>query len=260
VDHAACAERDGDIGQEGEKAAKLTMHKGILITGTDTGVGKTFVATGLLKALRELGHNVCPMKPLETGCSFKKGELVPEDALKLIKAAQVNEPLDLINPYRFRQPLAPAVAAEVEGRIISRNRIISSYRKLSKRHDLIIVEGAGGIMVPVHRKYFIIDLVKDLNLPILVVARPGLGTLNHTLLTLAAAKNRGIEVACVIINYSSKIKNDASVQTSPKVIERSGGVPVLGIVPYLADNNAYNYKKIFLKIAQEILSRIKYPG
>jgi len=249
--------RDRDIGQEGEKAAKLNMNKGIFITGTDTGVGKTFVAIGLLKALRELGHNVCPMKPLETGCSFKKGELVPGDALKLIKAAQVNEPLDLINPYRFRQPLAPAVAAEAEGGMISRKRIISSYGKLSKRHDLIIVEGAGGIMVPVQSKYFTIDLLKELNLPLLVVARPGLGTLNHTLLTLEVAKNRGIEVAGVIINCSSKIKNDASVRTNPEVIKRSGGVPVLGKVPYFVNNDAYGYKKIFLKTAQKILSRIK---
>jgi len=236
------------------------MHKGIFITGTDTGVGKTFVATGLLKVLRGLGHDVCPMKPLETGCGFKKGELVPEDTLKLIKAAQVNEPLDLINPYRFRRPLAPAVAAEAEGRIISRKRIISSYRKLSNRHDLIIVEGAGGIMVPVQRKYLIIDLVKELNLPMLIIARPGLGTLNHTLLTLEAAKNRGIEIAGVIITCSSKIKYDASVQTNPEVIERLGGIPVLGIVPYFLNNDAYGYKKIFLKISQEILSRIKYPG
>ena len=233
------------------------MHKGIFITGTDTGVGKTFVSVGLLKILKEMGQNVCPMKPLETGCRFKKGELIPEDTLKLVKASEVNEPLDLINPYRFRQPLAPAVAAELEGTIISRKRIISAYRKLSNTYDLTIVEGAGGIMVPVYRKYFFIDLIKDLNLPILVVARPGLGTLNHTLLTLEAAKSRGINVLGVIINYSSKIKNDASVQTNPKVIERSGGVPVLGIIPYFKNNNAYNYRRIFMQITEEIFCRIR---
>jgi dethiobiotin synthetase len=233
------------------------MHKGIFITGTDTGVGKTFVSVGLLKVLKEMGHNVCPMKPMETGCKINKGALIPEDTLKLVKAAQINEPLDLINPYRFRQPLAPAVAAELEGTIISKKRIISAYSKLSNMFDLTIVEGAGGIMVPVYRKYFIIDLIKDLNLPILVVARPGLGTLNHTLLTLEVAKSRGINVLGVIINYSSKIKTDASVQTNPEVIERSGSVPVLGIIPYFKNNNAYNYRKIFLKITEEILCRIR---
>ena len=233
------------------------MHKGIFITGTDTGVGKTFVSVGLLKVLKEMGHNVCPMKPVETGCGTLNGKLVPADALKLICTAEVNEPLDLINPYRFRQSLAPAVAAEFKGVKISRKKIISSFNKLSNKYDVTIVEGAGGIMVPVFRKYFFIDLIKDLNLPVLVVARPGLGTLNHTLLTLEAAKSRGINVLGVIINWSSKIKNDASVQTNPEVIERSGGVPVLGIIPYFKNDNAYNYRKLFLKITQEIFSKIE---
>ncbi len=233
------------------------MHKGIFITGTDTGVGKTFVTIGLLRAFNEMGLKVCPMKPVETGCKVQKGKLIPEDTFNLIKVTEINEPIDLINPYRFRQSLAPAVAAELEGTIISREKIISAYRKLSNKYDLTIVEGAGGIMVPVYRKYFFIDLIKDLNLPILVVARPGLGTLNHTLLTLEVAKSRGINVLGVIINCSSKTKNDASVQTNPEVIERSGGVPVMGIIPYFKNDDAYNYRKIFMQITEEILSKIK---
>jgi len=233
------------------------MHKGIFITGTDTGVGKTFVSVGLLKALKETGLNVCPMKPVETGCKIKKGALVPEDALKLVKAAQVNEPLDLINPYRFRQPLAPAVAAEFEGTVIRREIIFFACRKLLNKYDVTIVEGAGGVMVPVNGKYLFIDFIRDLNLPVLIVAKAGLGTLNHTLLTLEAAKNRGIDVMGVIINCSSKIKNDVSVQTNPGMIEKLGGVPVLGIVSYLKDDNSYYYKKIFIKITAEILSRFK---
>jgi dethiobiotin synthetase len=232
------------------------MHKGIFITGTDTGVGKTFVSVGLLKVLKEMGYNVCPMKPLETGCRFKNGEVIPEDTVKLVKAAEVNEPIDLINPYRFRQPLAPAVAADLEGVRISKKKIISAFNKLSNKYDVTIVEGAGGIMVPVYRKYFFIDLIKDMDLPILVVARPGLGTLNHTLLTLEAAKSRGINVIGVIINCSSKINNDASVQTNPEVIERSGGMPVLGIVPYFKNDAEYNYRKIFIQITEKILSRL----
>jgi len=91
------------------------MNKGIFITGTDTGVGKTFVAAGLIRAIREKGINVCPMKPVETGCKIKNGKLVPADALKLLRASVIEESLDAVNPYRFRQPLAPAVAAENEG-------------------------------------------------------------------------------------------------------------------------------------------------
>jgi dethiobiotin synthetase len=233
------------------------MHKGIFITGTDTGIGKTFISVGLLKALKETGLNVCPMKPVETGCKVQREKIVPEDTLKLVKAAQVNEPLDLINPYRFRQPLAPAVAAELEGAVIRKQNIVSAYKKLSKKYDITIVEGAGGIMVPVYRKYLFIDLIKDLALPVLIVARPGLGTLNHTLLTLEAARNRGIDVMGVIINCSSKMRNDVSLQTNPGEIEKLGEVPVLGVISYLTDANAYFYRKIFIKITAGILSLIK---
>jgi dethiobiotin synthetase len=229
------------------------MHTGIFITGTDTGVGKTFVAAGLLKALREIGYNVCPMKPVETGCWILKGRLVPADALKLICAAEADEPLNLINPYRFRQPLAPAVAAELEGISIRKKKIISAYRQLSKRYDLTIVEGAGGIMVPVYKKYLFVDLIKDLNLPVVIVSRPGLGTINHTLLTIEAARNRGIDILGVIINHSTKIRKDISVKTNPGIIERLGGVPLLGTVPY-AEKPTCAFSGIFSRIAANIIN------
>ncbi len=229
------------------------MHKGIFITGTDTGVGKTFITIGLLRALQKLGFNVCPMKPVETGCGSLKGRLVPADALKLICAAEVDEPLNLINPYRFRQPLAPAVAAELDGVKIDKKKIISAYKQLSKKYDITIVEGAGGVMVPVYRKYFFADLIKDLNLPVIIVSRPGLGTINHTLLTIDAARNRGIDILGVIINYSTKIKQDISVKTNPEVIKKLGGVPLLGIVPY-AEKSAITFSKIFSQIAVNVIN------
>ena len=107
------------------------MSKGIFITGTDTGVGKTFIAVGLIKAMKKRGLNVCPMKPAESGCSVRKGELIPEDALKLISASGVTEPLDAINPYRLKHPLAPSVAAEIEGVKIDRKKILAAYKYLS---------------------------------------------------------------------------------------------------------------------------------
>ncbi|MBI4687461.1 MAG: dethiobiotin synthase [Nitrospirae bacterium] len=148
------------------------MHKGIFITGTDTGVGKTFVTAGLLRALRETGISVCAMKPLETGCKTHKGRLMPQDALRLVKASGVKEPLDIINPYRFKLPLAPAVAAEMEGVRIDKGKIFSAYKHLLSRYDITLIEGAGGIMVPVYKKYLFLDLIKDLNLPLLIVSRP----------------------------------------------------------------------------------------
>jgi dethiobiotin synthetase len=228
------------------------MHKGIFITGTDTGVGKTFVAVGLITALRKLGYRVCPMKPAETGCVIRKGRLVPGDSLKLIKSAHVDETLDMINPYRFRHPLAPAVAAELAGTSIRKKKIFFAYRKLSKKNDIVIVEGAGGIMVPLYKKYLLLDLIKDLTLHILIVSRPGLGTINHTLLTIDAARNREIDISGVVINYSTNMGRDVSERTNPWVIEKLTGVPVLGIVPYMKGPRM----KTFKHLAGKMLSRL----
>ncbi|RJQ49862.1 MAG: dethiobiotin synthase [Nitrospiraceae bacterium] len=227
------------------------MSKGIFIAGTDTGVGKTFVASGLIIAFRAAGNAVCPMKPIETGCISRKGQLVPEDALKLVQSAGIHESLDLVNPYRFRQPLAPAVASDLERTVIKKNKILSAYKQLSCKYDVMIVEGAGGIMAPVYKKYLFLDLIKDLNLPIAIVARAGLGTINHTLLTIKAAQSMGIDVTGVIVNNTSKSATDVSLKTNPRMIEKLSGRPVLGIVPFMR----YPQKNIFRNIALEIMSR-----
>ncbi len=230
------------------------MHKGIFITGTDTGVGKTFVAVGLITALKKLGYSVCPMKPVETGCRSLNGRLVPADALKLICAAEVDEPLNSINPYRFRQPVAPAVAADLEGVVINRQKIFSAYRQLSDKYDITFVEGAGGIMVPIWRNYLFLDFIKDLKLPVVIVARPGLGTINHTLLSIEAARNRGIKVLGVVLNDALKTGNDISVKTNPQVIEHIGRIPVMGKVAYFKNTRTYTYQKVFCQFAEKILS------
>ncbi|KPK29336.1 MAG: hypothetical protein AMK70_16050 [Nitrospira bacterium SG8_35_1] len=198
------------------------MKKGIFITGTDTGVGKTFLAAALLRVMREKGLTVCPMKPVETGCISRRGKLIPADAMELIEAAGVNEELDRINPYRLKNPLAPAIAAEIEGVRIHRRKILSAYRRLSRKYELVIVEGAGGIMVPVYKKYLFLDLIRDLNIPVIVVARPGLGTVNHT----------------VVINASMKTRKGLPEKTNPGLIEQLGEVPVLGNAQYLDENDS----------------------
>jgi len=230
------------------------MHKGIFITSTDTGVGKTFVAVSLLMAMKEMGLHVCPMKPVETGCRIKDGKLIPQDAINLINASGINEPINVINPYRFKHPLAPSVAAELEGVSIRKRKILTAYNYLLNKYNITIVEGAGGIMVPVYKKYLILDLVKDLNTPLIIVSRPSIGTINHTLLTIEAARSRGIDIIGVIINYSSKTKKGLSEKTNPEIIERLGRVSVLGVVPYL-DNPAL-IGKDFYKIADKILKKL----
>jgi dethiobiotin synthetase len=228
------------------------MKKGIFITGTDTGVGKTFVACGLIKAMKEKGLNVCPMKPVESGCRTSKGKLVPSDTNKLIKASGVNEPLYLINPYRLKHPLAPSVAADIEGVKIERRKILSAHSRLSKKYDLTIVEGAGGIMAPVYKKYLFLDLARDLDLPVVIVSRPGLGTINHTLLTLEALRNRGLSIPGIIFNNATGARNGLPEKTNPEVIEMLGGTTVLGSVPYSENPGVLKIREIFIHILKKV--------
>lgn len=208
------------------------MKKGIFITGTDTGVGKTYVAAGIASALRKNDINVGVMKPVETGCSIRSRKTIPKDALRLMKAAQVRDSLNLVNPYRFRRPLAPLTAAELENRTVDIQKIVNAYQTLSQRHDSMIVEGAGGIMVPLSRKLTFLDLAQSLGLPVLVVARPNLGTINHTLLTIAALQERKIEIAGIVINYGTNQRKGLAEKTGPGVIETISGVTILEAVSY----------------------------
>lgn len=206
------------------------MSGGIFITGTDTGVGKTYVACGIASALRDRGVNVGVMKPAETGCRRRSGDLIPGDSMRLMKAAGVKDPVSLVNPYRFRKPLAPLVAAEMERKAIDMRKIQKSFEALSQKHDFIIVEGAGGIMVPLRMEALYLDLAGILGLPVLIVAQPGLGTVNHTLLTAAVLNHRRIPIAGVVINHAIRVKRGPAERTNPAVIETLTGMKVLGII------------------------------
>jgi len=218
--------------------------KGLFITGTDTGVGKTYVAVGIAQELVSRGFNVGVMKPAETGCQIRKGQLMPSDALRLMSATGSQDPLSLVNPYRFRNPLAPSVAARLEKKNISDTRLLSAYKTLSQRHEFMIVEGAGGIMVPLSRNYLFLDLAEAFHLPVLIVSRPGLGTINHTLLTIVAMKRRRIKIAGVVVNYAEKWKQGLAERTSAAVIEALSGVRVLGTV----GNKDRNFRDIVDKL------------
>jgi dethiobiotin synthetase len=208
------------------------MKRGIFITGTDTGVGKTFVAAGIASALHGRGLNVGVMKPAETGCTMRRGALVPRDARTLMQAARVDDDLDLVNPYRFPAPLAPSVAAAREGLSIDLRRIAAMYRKLERKHAFMIVEGAGGILVPITERRSFLDLAAFLGLPVLIVARPSLGTINHTLLTVMALRQRKLPIAGIVINCSRNQRRGEAERTNPAVIEHRSGAPIIGIVRY----------------------------
>lgn len=208
---------------------------GLLVTATDTGVGKTAVASALILAARRLGLDVGGMKPAESGCSRDAaGHLVPADALLLQQAAGGGDPLEEICPYRLEAPLAPGIAAAREGVEIDLAEIERLFRVLEGRHrDGVVVEGAGGLLVPIDPSFSTVaDLAQALALPVLVVGRPGLGTINHTALTVEALSTRGIECRGVILNAAEGDTGEAAADNA-RAIERLVDVPVLACLPHL---------------------------
>lgn len=206
------------------------MTQGIFITGTDTGVGKTIVGATLAYLLRMSGARVGVMKPVTSGCRQEGGGLVSDDALLLCRSAGT-ACSDDVAPYLLREPLAPAEAARMDGVRIDFGRIRESYQRLAASHDVMIVEGAGGLMVPLAGGLLVADLVRELELPLLVVARPDLGTINHTVLTCFCAQQMGLSVAGVIVNNYPDAPGLAE-QSAPHHIGSLCGAPVLGIWPH----------------------------
>lgn len=203
--------------------------RGIFVTGTDTGVGKTIVAATLARLLRMNGVKVGVMKPVTSGCREENDELFSDDALLLCQAAGIPYSEDVV-PYRLREPLAPAEAAKSEGVRIDFSHIKEVYQRLATSYDYVIVEGAGGLMVPLSGGLLIADLAREIGLPLLVVARPGLGTINHTVLTCFAAQQMGLRVAGVIVNGMPDNPGPAE-KSAPHHIGSLCGAPVLGIWP-----------------------------
>lgn len=160
------------------------------ITGTDTGVGKTYVACQLLRQYAAQGLKVVGMKPVAAGCELINGQWVQDDVAKLIAASNVEAPLELVNPYCFDEPIAPHIAAEKAGIDIKIDKIVQAYQTLSHLADVVIVEGAGGFFVPLNGKETLADLVAALEIPVIIVVGIKLGCINHTLLTIEALKAR----------------------------------------------------------------------
>jgi dethiobiotin synthetase len=215
------------------------LRKGIFITGTDTGVGKTLLSGAFAAALRERGMNVGVMKPVESGCSRVEGRLIPSDAIFLKEFSGSDDDIDLINPYRLEHPLAPATAAEMEGVKIELKKIEEAYDRMKKNHDLMLVEGAGGLLVPLNDSLLIADLIKSLHLPALVIACSSLGTINHTLLTLRTAEVSGIEVLGVIINHVTPDQGLAT-ETGVSSIKKFTHIPILGAFPFVEHSKKNN--------------------
>ncbi len=203
----------------------------LFVTGTDTDVGKTVITGAIGQWFHKFGLRVGVCKPVATGCTRQREGLVSEDAEFLASTCESRHPLDLICPQRYAEPLAPAVAAERSRTPIEWQSIQAALETMQRDSDVMLVEGAGGILVPMDERHTMLDVARWLGVPVLIVARAGLGTINHTLLTIAALNAAGVSVAGVVINRYPAESPDVASETNPHMIERYSGVPVLAIVP-----------------------------
>ncbi|HKD65614.1 MAG TPA: dethiobiotin synthase [Candidatus Binataceae bacterium] len=208
------------------------MTSRLLITGTDTGVGKTMVGCALGFAMKVRGLRTGVMKPVETGCSVQVGELQPDDAIALRASASAIHPLEIICPYRYRAPLAPAAAAEADGAPPpDPERIISLFERIAVESDVVIVEGAGGIAVPLTWDFNYADLAAALHLDVILVIANRLGCLNSTLLSIDYATRRSLRVAGYILNDTEPVSS-AACRTNAASLKHLTEVPALGTVRY----------------------------
>jgi dethiobiotin synthetase len=213
----------------------------LVISGTDTGVGKTLVTAAIAAALHAGGTRVGVAKPVETGCrtvdAGTADELFPEDAATLAAAADSTEPLEVVCPYRFAEPLAPAVAAARAGTAIDFPALVRALAARASRHDQLLVEGAGGLLVPITLTESYLDLARALRAPVLLVVGSRLGAINHALLSLEILAARNVATVGYVV---SRLAPDAdlAVATNTASLRALTSVPCLGELPWMGDDAA----------------------
>jgi len=211
------------------------MKHGVFITGTDTGVGKTVVTAAVAAVFVKNGYAVGVMKPIETGVAASTG--ARSDAARLRAAAGSSDAPDEIRPYVFRRPLAPLDAARLEKRRVSFSTIMQAFHTLRVRHEMLLVEGVGGVYVPVTASLNVSDLIYRMKLSVIVVGRAGLGGINHALLTLAALRRRKIPVLALVLNRTHPARTAtarAQDRSTLCLLRQRAGVPVIGPLPCLS--------------------------
>lgn len=214
--------------------------KGIFVTGTDTDVGKTVISGGLAAVLKELNIDVGVFKPFLSGISRDESA---SDTVLLRKMSQTVLSTEEITPFEFKEPLAPYVAGLLEGKLVRKEEVLNHWRRIKEKHEFFIVEGAGGISVPLTEDLLVAQLIKELQLPILVVASPDLGTINHTFLTVQYAKNIGLSITGIVVNGIDDPINHTQ-KTNIDMIEKLCGVPVIGATPKLKELTEENMAKM----------------
>jgi dethiobiotin synthetase len=214
------------------------VNQGIFVTGTDTGVGKTFVTAGIVRWLRIKGVEAVPMKPVQTGGEWQGNHLVAPDLEFCLSAGGPelsDDEMRLASPYIFEPACSPHLAGRMTGQYIDMSVIKDYSRRLAGSHEVVVIEGSGGIMVPLNESETMLDLMKTLGYPVVLVSRVGLGSINHALLSIEALRSAGIEVIGIVFNrVEPPATEDCFIeQDNPDAIARFGRVKVLGNIPYL---------------------------
>ena len=235
---------------------EFSKHKGLFITGTDTGVGKTLIAGAIAKILSQKGKKVGVFKPIATGCRLEREGLVSDDAEFLAHCTDSEFGLDVINPINFVTPAAPFACEQLENRKVELERIITAYNYICSKTDCVIVEGIGGIRVPITDELDVLTLAKAFNLPVVIVARPDLGTINHTLLTIDAVRSVHLPLAGVVISGYDESQTDFAQQSCPAVIAEAGRTQILAIVPF--DHETQIEKGIIGDIVLDSLTEVDW--
>jgi len=209
--------------------------RGVFVTGTGTGVGKTLIAAGLLKALRGSGVSALPVKPVQTGCLETGGRLSAPDLEFSLKASDLSPGenlMDLMCPFRYSPACSPHLAGRISGICADVETVIEKMDQLFEKCDFLVAEGAGGILVPLNDSEKILDLMVELGWPVVLVASGNLGTINHSLLSLAVLKSAGLQIAAVVMNH---LTADISIVTrdNPRAVAEFGSVSRIVDIPHM---------------------------
>ncbi len=217
--------------------------KSLFITGTDTDVGKTYITAGLAVAIRKTGIDVGVMKPFAAGTVQKKG-YKSEDITILSRAAMTCDPENLVNPQFFPIPASPYTAWKKLKTKPKISTILSGFKKLTKLHDMILVEGMGGIMTPILKNYYVTNLIKEMKIPTIIVTRSKVGTINHTIMTVKMCEKYKIPIKGIIIN---NFENGYPVKELKRDLENLTGVPILGSIPFIQNMSDSSLYRTFKK-------------
>ena len=222
--------------------------KAYFITGTDTGVGKTSIMAGLAGSMRKLGVDVGVMKPIATGYPSKDG-FKSADVTKIVEAASIKDPENLINPVFLSLPTSPYDATKLLELSVDMPLIFVQFKKLLSLHEMLLVEGIGGIMTPITKNFFVADMIKQMEIETIIITRATIGTLNHTVMTCKMCKDYGIKIHGLVINNFDE-KGTPAEKNAPSTLYELTSIPILGTIPFIKDLN--NIEKLIESVEKNI--------